>query len=111
MADNINIIVNSDNEMIICTPLTTRGIIKELYNNGLIVESSHFIEKCDCNDKFNHYQIKYNQKKEQSMKHLFLIIILLAVLLCSSCRRFRLDNINITEDPNQVTIIIHKGLK
>lgn len=62
MDEKINIIVADDKEMIVCTPLIARRITKELFNNGLIAESLQFIEKCDCDDKYNHYQIKYIKK-------------------------------------------------
>lgn len=45
------------------------------------------------------------------MKQLFLVFILLIILFLSSCRRFKMDNFEIIEDPNQVVIIIDKGLK
>jgi hypothetical protein len=45
------------------------------------------------------------------MKQLIFIMVLYTVLSLFSCRRFRLDNIEIFEDPNQVVIRIDKGLE
>lgn len=42
------------------------------------------------------------------MKQLILALSIIMILGLVSCRRFRLDNIRIYEDPNSVTIKIEK---
>jgi len=45
------------------------------------------------------------------MKKVIIIMSMFLMLSLFSCKRFRLDNIQITEDPNSVVIRIDKGLK
>jgi len=50
-------------------------------------------------------------KKELRMKKVIIVMSMFMALSLFSCRRFRLDNIQIIEDPNSVVIRIDKGLK
>ena len=45
------------------------------------------------------------------MKKVIITMSMFLVLSLSSCRRFRLDNIQIIEDPNSIVIRIDKGPK
>jgi len=45
------------------------------------------------------------------MKKVIIVMSMFLALSLFSCRRFRLDNINITEDQNSIVIRIDKVLK
>lgn len=45
------------------------------------------------------------------MKQIIFIIMLCMILSLCACRRFRLDNLEIIEDPNKVIITIEKCLE
>lgn len=45
------------------------------------------------------------------MRKVFIIMILLFGLFIASCKYIKVKNIDVMEDPNQMTIIINKGLR